>query len=127
MVYKINITLLHTFFYTATRREPFPIELVDGDAPNEGRLLVLINGTFGSVCDDFFGLEEAQVVCHQLNYTSAERVANFGEFGNGEALEPIYFDDVICTGNENFLSECSYTMDHNCIHSEDVGVVCRSE
>jgi len=118
---------LLTFFYVATRREPFPIEIVDGDTPNEGRLLVLINGTFGSVCDDFFGLEEAQVACRQLNYTGAERAAYFGEFGSGEASEPIYFDNVICTGTENYLSDCSYTTNHNCIHFEDVGVVCRSE
>ena len=115
------------FLYTATRRELFPIELVDGDTPNEGRLLVLINGTFGSVCDDFFGLEEAQVACRQLNYTGAERAAYFGEFGSGEASEPIYFDNVICTGNENYLYQCRYTTNHNCVHFEDVGVVCRSE
>ena len=105
----------------------FPITLVDGDVPSEGRLLVLINGTYGSVCDDFFGFEEAQVTCRQLNYSRAVRAAYFGEFGSGVDPEPIYFDNVICTGNESYLYECSYTTNHNCRHFEDVGVVCDSK
>jgi len=109
------------------KRESFPIALVNGDVPSEGRLLVLINGTFGSVCDDGFGFVEAQVACRQLNYTYAERVALFGEFGTGDASEPIYFDEVTCTGDENYLYECSYTASHDCYHFEDVGVVCSSE
>ena len=111
----------------ATRRELFSITLVGGDVPSEGRLLVLVNGTYGSVCDDFFGFEEAQVACRQLNYTGAIRPAYFEEFGSGDASEPIYFDNVICTGNESYLYECSYTTNHNCVHFEDVGVVCDSK
>ena len=109
------------------RRELFPIALVNGDVPSEGRLLVLINGTFGAVCDDFFGYAEAQVACRQLNYTSAVRVANLGEFGNGDTSEPIYFDNVFCNGNENGLYKCSYSLSHGCTHSEDVGIVCTGE
>ena len=109
------------------RRELFPLALVNGDAPSEGRLLVLINGTFGAVCDDFFGIEEAQVACQQLNYASAVRVASLGEFGTGDDSEPIYLDDVTCTGSESYLHECSYSTSHNCYHFEDVGIVCTSK
>lgn len=109
------------------RREQFPIALVNGDVPSEGRLLVLSNGTFGAVCDDHFGYAEAQVACRQLNYTNAIRVANFGEFGNGDISEPIYFDNVFCNGDENNLYECSYSLSHDCTHLEDVGIVCNSE
>ena len=100
---------------------------MDGETPNEGRLVVLINGTYGAVCDDFFGFEEAQVACRQLNYTGALRAAYFGEFGRGDTSEPIYFDNVICNGNESYLYQCSYTTNHNCNHFEDVGVVCISK
>ena len=116
-----------TCYFIAMRRESFPIALVNGDLPSEGRLLVLINGTFGAVCDDYFGYAEAQIACRQLNYTGAIRVANFGEFGNGDSSEPIYFDDVFCIGYENNLHECSYSTSHNCVHSEDVGIVCNGE
>ena len=114
-------------YNAAMRRELFPIELVNGDVPSEGRLLVLINGTFGAVCDDSFGFLEAQVACQQLNYTYAVRVVSSGEFGIGDDYEPIYFDDVMCTGNESYLYECSYSTGHNCDHSEDVGIVCISK
>jgi len=121
--YHFNYLLL---YYTAMKREPFPIALVNGNVSSEGRLVVLINGTFGSVCNDNFGYEEAQVACRQLNYTGAERDVHraIQEFGIGDASEPIYFDNVICTGDENYLYECNHTMNHNCEHTEDVGVVC---
>ena len=44
-------------------------------------------------------------------------------FGQGTA-HPILLDDVACTGNESRLFDCPYTSNHNCGHSEDVGVVC---
>lgn len=49
-------------------------------------------------------------------------VASFGE-GSGQ----IFLDDVKCTGNESTLLSCpqlSLTLQHNCDHSEDVGVRC---
>ena len=109
------------------RRELFPIALVNGGESSEGRLLVLINGTFGAICNDHFGYVEAYVACRQLNYSGAIRVASLGEFGTGDISEPIYLDDVICTGNEDYLNECSYSTNHNCDHSEDVGIVCTSK
>lgn len=36
-------------------------------------------------------------------------------------------DDVTCYGDEYSLTECSWTSDHNCGHSEDVGVYCGGE
>ena len=33
-------------------------------------------------------------------------------------------DDVACTGTETALSDCTSTSNHNCRHSEDVGITC---
>ena len=45
-------------------------------------------------------------------------------FGGGTG--PILLDDVQCTGNENTLSDCPATADHDCQHYEDAGVRCLS-
>ena len=44
-------------------------------------------------------------------------------FGSGSG--PILLDDVNCIGTENSLLNCGYTSNHNCHHSEDVGVRCK--
>ena len=58
--------------------------------------------------------------CH-IDGTAYGR-AHFGE-GNGAIL----LDDVACNGTEQFLVNCTHTSNHNCFHSEDVGVTCPGE
>ena len=44
------------------------IRLARGQYSNQGLLEVYCNGQWGTVCDDFFGTEEATVACRQLGY-----------------------------------------------------------
>ena len=51
-------------------------------------------------------------------------------FGNavfGEGNGTIVFDDVVCTGEETNIAECSHSGlgVNNCDHSEDAGVRCQ--
>ena len=90
----------------------------------EGRVEVLYNGIWGTVCDDGWGLNDATVVCRMLGYEialGAPGRAHFGE-GSGEIL----LDDVSCLGTENNLATCRSRgfLRHNCGHQEDAGVVC---
>ena len=42
------------------------LRLMGGDNPLEGRVEICINNAWGTVCDDAFGPDDAQVVCTQL-------------------------------------------------------------
>ena len=98
------------------------IRLVGGSGPHEGHVEVFHNGTWGTVCDDSWDLQDATVVCHQLGYISATAAWGSARFGPGSG--PILLSDLSCIGNESSIAECGHRSTHNCSHSEDVGVVC---
>ncbi|XP_039366807.1 HHIP-like protein 1 [Mauremys reevesii] len=110
----------------ARQLPPGTVRLVHrGAVPGRGRLEILVGGQWGTVCDDLFDRRAAAVVCRQLGYGQVVRVARRAEFGQGAAL-PILLDDVQCRGSERSLLECQSAppRQHDCAHSEDVGVVC---
>ena len=53
-------------------------------------------------------------------------VATDRGFPDGGSDLPILMDDVICIGNESRLIDCMHKSENgsNCVHSEDVGLVC---
>ncbi|XP_050837839.1 scavenger receptor cysteine-rich domain-containing group B protein [Serinus canaria] len=104
---------------------PFPeIRLANGPSRCQGRLEILYNGSWGTVCDDDWDMVDANVVCRQLGCGRAITLPAAMTFGQGSG--PIFLDNVDCKGSEAALSECwSHGWGiHNCYHYEDVAVVC---
>ncbi|XP_060563145.1 deleted in malignant brain tumors 1 protein-like [Ruditapes philippinarum] len=101
------------------------VRLVNGSSQYEGRLEVWHDNTWGTVCDDSFGTQDATVACKMLNYPYAfPSVFVAAHFGRG--ILPTLLDDVQCTGSETSLFQCRHNGwgIENCSHDDDVGILC---
>ncbi|CAI8048740.1 Scavenger receptor cysteine-rich type 1 protein M130, partial [Geodia barretti] len=73
----------------------------------------------------------SSVVCRQLGLGNDSAipigVTTDTMFGAGPSTQPILITNVVCSGNESNIAECSHS-DMNsvghCLHVDDVGVIC---
>ena len=100
------------------------IRIVGGSNEREGRVEIIYQGIWGTICDDGWDDIDAAVVCRELGYShgNATRQAQFGS-GTG----PVWLRQVGCLGNESKLSHCIHPGAGNtrgCSHAQDAGVKC---
>ena len=108
---------------------PGNLRLRDGLHVNEGRLEIFLNGQWGTICDDSWSFQDADVACRQLGFPGAVKPVHGAFYGVGDG--EIWLDEMRCKGNELSLLACNTDMNmiggHDCSHDKDAGVVCLSK
>jgi deleted-in-malignant-brain-tumors protein 1 len=91
---------------------------------DRGRVEVCVNNTWGTVCQNGFIGNDADVICHQLGYPSVRTYHYDAYYGEGDG--PIWFDRLLCYGDELTLFQCSSrgVGVHSCGHFQDVSIEC---
>ena len=97
------------------------VRLVNGPTVYVGRVEVYHNGEWGTVCDNGWDLNDAQVVCTELGYgAAAMHTAYYGQ-GSGQ----IWLNYVNCVGSEDSITNCTHGWRSNdCFHERDANVRC---
>ena len=129
------------------------VHLVGGPTPYAGRLEICNDEQWTTVCGDNFRTTSASVVCKQLFGENASKCIDsiklcikqiysnaylfivgavwneyyYQLFGQGSSSSIL--DDLICTGSESSISQCSYTEVRDfsaagCYHNRDVEMIC---
>ncbi|VDI75574.1 deleted in malignant brain tumors 1 protein, partial [Mytilus galloprovincialis] len=113
---------LHCYLSCPAEEDEGRLRLITGSVENIGRLEINYRGEWGTICSTRFGHVEAAVACRQLGYCSGQMIPHeYINDGNGT----IWLDDIICSGSEHKLINCTYSIDTaHCFHRYDVGVKC---
>ena len=102
------------------------VRLRDGPSSiYEGRVEIYRNGEWQSICDEGWDIEDADVVCKQLDYGYAESapIASF----YGISFNTVWNVNIECTGGEGKLLDCTNTNVSVCVLGEEAGVRCSNE
>ena len=102
------------------------VRLVDGSSYNEGRVEILYNGVWGTICSDGWNLNNAIVTCRSMGFSAVNTFyVTSSQYGPG--VGQIWLDNVMCGGSEPSIARCSHlgiNITQNCTHAKDVGVRC---
>uniref|UniRef100_A0A669BNC7 Lysyl oxidase homolog n=1 Tax=Oreochromis niloticus TaxID=8128 RepID=A0A669BNC7_ORENI len=110
------------FLNTLPNHQPL-VRLRGGAIVGEGRVEVLKNGEWGTICDDKWNLLSATVVCRELGFGTAKEALSGGRLGQG--MGPVHMNEVECSGFEKSITECSFNKEAlGCSHEEDAAVRC---
>lgn len=99
---------------------------LSGNSLSTGRVEIFYDNQWGTICDDSWDMNDANVVCRQLGFPRASRTFSGAYHGQGSG--PIWMADVGCTGSESSIYDCRHGGwgGNGCTHSRDASVECLS-
>ncbi|KAH9514599.1 Neurotrypsin [Bulinus truncatus] len=102
------------------------IRLVNGEHSYRGTVEVFYNNRWGTVCDDYWSDNAAQVVCSMLGYVRSGALVVFHNGFNSPPYNDFWLDNVQCSGSERSLFDCIHLPwgTNDCVHGEEAGVRC---
>ncbi|KAL5022243.1 hypothetical protein ScPMuIL_001398 [Solemya velum] len=119
------------FLFIALSSVPFvcckrDIRLMHGNGVNEGRIEILHDGQYGTICNNRFDEAAARVACRMLGFDLNGGVKLYNSTKFGEGKEKIWLDQVFCDGSEQRIEDCEHGPwgVHHCEHDQDVGLAC---
>jgi hypothetical protein len=135
LLQQLNISLLRTNM-TAPIASSARLRLVPTTAgvPHVGLLQFrpFPDSDWGTICDDSFTNNEADVMCRALGFVDGATSWSSGKNGGVIGQGYIYVDGMSCKKDGTSLDACTYTYTppsqpprHNCVHNEDVTLSCR--
>ncbi|XP_063094347.1 scavenger receptor cysteine-rich type 1 protein M130-like [Cavia porcellus] len=100
------------------------LHLAEGGHRCMGRVEILYQGSWATICDDSWSMSEAHVVCRQIDCGAAVSATLVGYFGSRP--ESIHLNNPDCTGKETHVWRCpSWSWyQHNCTRWPAAGVFC---
>lgn len=105
---------------------PFPgnAKLSGGHNRCVGRVEFFDQGQWGNVCGESWDMNDANVVCRQLDCGRAHTIATTDAYGLGSGQTVI--DRIECSGIEATMSQCQRGpfRDRTCNATSVAGVVC---
>ncbi|XP_077640553.1 LOW QUALITY PROTEIN: scavenger receptor cysteine-rich type 1 protein M130-like [Lonchura striata] len=111
----------HSFHPTGSRQ----VRLAGSSGRCAGRVEVYSGGSWSSVCQEGWELQDAAVVCRELGCGTALEAPSRARFGAGTGLLWPYVPD--CSGSEESLWECGRTERRECGPGGGAGAVCSEQ
>jgi deleted-in-malignant-brain-tumors protein 1 len=101
------------------------VKLVDGPAPNEGRLMINYKNHYGAVCADRFGTSDANTACHQLGFAGQQNITGCCPYGRRPYGE-IWLDELGCSSTDAWLANCTHRGwgVEDCHNGQEIGIRC---
>uniref|UniRef100_A0A8C9N7A9 SRCR domain-containing protein n=1 Tax=Serinus canaria TaxID=9135 RepID=A0A8C9N7A9_SERCA len=102
-----------------------PVRLVGSPGRCAGRVEVYSGGSWSSVCQEGWELQDAAVVCRELGCGTALEAPGWARFSAGTG--PLWLYSPDCSGSEESLWKCGRTEQHECGSGNWAGAVCSGQ